>query len=116
MFSTAEMLFFSAFVLIVGGYRIFREAAKKDSAGSVWFAGGYFLCAGLDLIDAFLDLQKERITPTDLIPEILVAAVFLILGLMEVRRIIKHKKILISLVFFIPRKGAFIYDRSIQNS
>ena len=92
MFSTSEMILFSSFVLMLGGYRIFQEATNKGAAGSVWIAAGYFLIAALNFFEGFLDFRKGRISPTDLIPGILIAAVFLILGLLEVRHIRKNKK------------------------
>ena len=91
LFTKSEIIFLSVFVLALGGYRIFQEASKKSSAGSRWYAAGYFLCAGVDLFTLLRDLH-QGIAPGDLIPHFLIAAVLLILGLLEVRSVRKHKK------------------------
>ena len=90
LFTLPEIVFLSVLVLALGGYRIYREAFQKDSVGSKWYAAGYFLCAGADCFTIFRDLH-QGIAPGDLIPQILIAVVLLILGLLEVRRIRKHK-------------------------
>lgn len=82
LFSKAEIVFMSVFVLALGGYRIYTKTTKETAGHSKWYAAGYFLCAGLDLFTVFWDLRRG-IAPGDLIPHFLIVILFIVFGALE---------------------------------
>ena len=91
LFSKPEIIFLSAFVLMFGGYRIYTAASGKEGRYSKGHALTWFLCAGLDVISALIDLSKG-LSPADPIPHLLIALIFAVLGLLELRGIKRQDK------------------------
>ena len=84
LFSPAEIIFISAFVLMLGGYRLYTTVTGKEGRYSKGRALTWFICAGLDLCSIFLYLYQD-IALGDLIPHVLIAVLFALLGAFELR-------------------------------
>ena len=91
LFSKAEIIFISAFILMFGGYRIYTAIAGQEGRYSKGSALTCFICAGLDLFSIFLYLYQD-VALGDLIPHVLIAVLFTVLGVLELRGVKKQKE------------------------
>ena len=74
--TTPEIIFLSFFVLMLGGYGIYREASRKETVRSKGYIISWFILAGLYFLKVASYLHRG-FSPAEMAPFILLAFVFL---------------------------------------